>query len=111
MKIISNNMAKPTTIIWKGKEVSTDIFKEPIDKPVYLGSEKVRDDEVSDRENHGGIYQACYIYSSDHYAYWKNKYPNLHWTWGMFGENLTVTGLDERDVCVGDVYRVGETLV
>ncbi|MFH4966045.1 MOSC domain-containing protein [Gaetbulibacter sp. M235] len=111
MKIISTNIAKPTTIIWNGKEETTGIYKTPTNKPIYLGKTDVKNDEVTDRVHHGGFYKACYMFSSEQYPYWKNLYPHLDWSWGMFGENLTVSGFDETQVLLGDIYKVGEALV
>ena len=88
MKIISTNIAKPTTIIWNDKEVTTGIYKTPTSRPIFLGKEMVKGDEVSDRKVHAGEFKACYIFSEVHYAYWKFLYPDLDWGWGMFGENL-----------------------
>ncbi|MFT5435548.1 MAG: MOSC domain-containing protein YiiM [Ulvibacter sp.] len=111
MKIISTNIAKPATFIWNGKEETTGIFKKPTNKPIYLTKNDVLTDEVSDRLNHGGYYKACYIFSSEQYPYWKSLYPALNWSWGMFGENLTVSDFDETKVFLGDIYKVGEALV
>lgn len=111
MKIISTNIAKPTTILWREQQVKTGIYKLPVNQPIYLGKENVQGDEVSDRKVHSGIYKACYLFSADVYPYWKNLYPNLDWNWGMFGENLTVSGLDETQLCVGDIYKIGRALV
>jgi len=111
MKIISTNLATPTTIIWNGKEETTGIYKNPTNKPIFIGKSDVKNDEVSDREHHGGFYKACYMFSAEQYPYWKNLYPNLEWNWGMFGENLTVSEFDETQVYLGDIYKVGEALV
>jgi MOSC domain-containing protein YiiM len=111
MKIISTNISKPTTFIWKGKEEKTGIYKKPTDKPIFLTKNDVMGDEVSDRLHHGGYYKACYIFSAEQYPYWKELYPHLDWDWGMFGENLTVSGFDEREVYLGDVYRIGDVVV
>ncbi len=111
MKIISTNIAKPQTIIWRGKEVSTGIYKYPVENPLFLGLEDVKNDHVIDRRYHGGKDKACYLYSEKHYAYWKNLYPTLDWQWGMFGENLTVEGLDETQIRIGDIFKVGETKI
>jgi MOSC domain-containing protein YiiM len=111
MKIISTNIAKPRTFIWLGKEETTGIFKKPTKEPIYLTKNDVLNDEVSNRLNHGGYYKACYIFSSEQYPYWKSLYPTLDWSWGMFGENLTVSDFDERKVVLGDIYKVGEALV
>jgi MOSC domain-containing protein YiiM len=111
LKIISTNIAKPTTIIWNGAEEITGIYKKPTNEAIYLTRNDVIDDEVSDRLHHGGYYKACYIFSAEQYPYWKKLYPNLDWTWGMFGENLTVSGFDETQVFLGDIYKVGNALV
>jgi len=111
MKIISTNIGKPSTFIWKGKEETTGIFKKPTDKPIYLTKNDVLTDEVSNRLNHGGFYKACYIFSVEQYPYWKSLYPNLDWSWGMFGENLTVADFDEKKVYLGDIFKVGEATV
>ncbi len=111
MEIISTNIAKPTTIIWNGQETTTGIYKTATYAPIYLEKEAVRGDEISDRRVHGGIYKACYLFSSNQYAYWKNLYPNLNWDYGMLGENLTVKGLDETKILIGSIYKIGEALV
>lgn len=111
MKITSTNIAKPTTIIWNGKEVITGIYKTPTNAPIFLGASDVEGDEVTDRKHHGGEFKACYLFSEVHYAYWKNLYPNLDWHWGMFGENLTVSGLNEKEIHIGNIYKVGDTLI
>jgi MOSC domain-containing protein YiiM len=111
MKIISTNIAEPKTFLWKGKEVTTGLFKYAVNAPIFLGDEDVVNDHVIDRQYHGGVDKACYLYSADHYAYWQKLYPNLDLPWGMFGENLTVEGLQEDEVNIGDIYKIGETLV
>ncbi|EDP69473.1 MOSC domain protein [Flavobacteriales bacterium ALC-1] len=111
MKVISTNIAQPTTFIWQGKEVTTGIYKKPTDVSIFLGKEEVLGDEVSDRRVHGGEYKACYLFSANHYPYWRNMYPNLHWTYGMLGENLTVEDLDEKQLYIGDIYRLGKAIV
>ena len=111
MKIISTNIAKPTTFIWNGKEETTGIYKKPTGKPIFLTKNDVTNDEVTDRLHHGGYYKACYMFSAEQYPYWKDLYPNLDWSWGMFGENLTISGFDETQVFLGDIYKVGEALV
>lgn len=111
MKIISTNIAKPTTFIWNGKEETTGIYKKSIKDGIYLDFEGVHDDEVSDKKVHGGEFKACYLFSHDQYSYWEKKYPNLDWAEGMFGENLTISKLDERQITIGDIYEVGDAIV
>ncbi|TXE12079.1 MOSC domain-containing protein [Seonamhaeicola algicola] len=111
MKIIATNIAKPTTIIWNDKKITTGIYKKPTSTPIYLGKTDVKDDEVTDRKHHGGTFKACYLFSAEEYNYWKELYPNLDWNWGMFGENLTVEGLNEKTLVIGNIYKVGNALV
>ncbi|RJE72900.1 MOSC domain-containing protein [Reichenbachiella sp. MSK19-1] len=111
MEIVSTNIATSRTIVWNGKEEQTGIYKEPTDQPLYLGKADVKGDAVIDRKHHGGVDKACYLYSADHYPFWREKYPNLDLPYGMFGENLTVAGLDETKMIVGDVYQLGEAKV
>ncbi|MDX1758783.1 MAG: MOSC domain-containing protein [Arenibacter algicola] len=111
MKIISTNIGKATTFLWNGREEQTGIFKYPTDEPLFLGKIDVHKDTVIDREHHAGINKACYLFPSDRYPYWKGMYPELNWDWGMFGENLTVDGLDESIMRIGDIYKIGNAVV
>ena len=111
MKIISTNIGEPRIVNWKGKELKTGIFKYPVNHPIFLGSEDVENDHVIDRRFHGGIDKACYLYSADHYGYWKKLYPEPEMPFGIFGENLTVEGLHEAEINVGDTFKIGEAIV
>lgn len=111
MKIISTNIGSETTIEWKGQSITTGIYKKPVDGPIYLDAFAVRTDYINNKKVHGGIDKACYCYSLDYYDYWKSLYPDLDWTYGMFGENLTISELDESQIMIGDIYKVGEAIV
>lgn len=111
MQVISTNIGTSTTFEWNGKEEQTGIFKYPTTDSLLLRKNDVSKDTVIDRVHHAGINKACYLFSSDQYPYWKELYPNLEWDWGMFGENLTVEGLDESLMRIGDVYKIGGALV
>lgn len=111
MRIESINIATPRLIKWRGKDVQTGIFKQAVDHPVLLSSEGVQDDHVSDREFHGSPEMAAYLYSADCYPFWKEKYPELDWEFGMFGENFTISGLNEEDHYYGDTYECGESII
>ena len=111
MKVKSTNIGIRKTVDWRGNKVTTGIFKSPVQHPLHLGREIVSDDVIADRRVHGGVDKACYLFSTKHYDYWKGLYPQLDWDWGMFGENLSVEGLDESEVQLGDVYRLGSALV
>lgn len=111
MKIISTNIGEARTINWKGKEVKTGIFKLPVKQAIFLGKEDVENDQVIDRRYHGGIDKACYLYGTEQYKYWKKLYPELEMPWGMFGENLSVEGLQEANINIGDIFKIGEATV
>ncbi len=111
MRIISTNIAEICEIDWRGKKVKTGIYKLPVNEPILLGKEDVKNDHVVDRKHHGGVDKACYLYSKDHYRFWKERYPDLDWQWGMLGENLTVEGLDESKIYIGDIFGLGDAVV
>ncbi|MBT8311414.1 MAG: MOSC domain-containing protein [Flavobacteriaceae bacterium] len=111
MHVIAANIAQPALIEWKGKKEYTGIYKAAVDKAIFLGKEGVSGDAVADRRVHGGVDKACYLFSADHYDFWKAQYPLLDWDWGMFGENLSISGMDESKIRIGDVFQIGEALV
>ena len=111
MKVISTNISEAKTITWKGKEELTGIFKKPVNGGIYLGDTDVENDAVVDRKYHGGVDKACYLFTADIYDEWKALFPESDWSLGMFGENLTVALLDEREIYIGDQYQIGEALV
>ncbi len=111
MKVLAVNIGERKLVKWRGKAIETGIFKYPVDHPIHLENEDVVGDSVVDRRYHGGIEKACYIYSADHYPLWKEKYPELDWNCGMFGENITVKGMQERQIQIGDIYEIGECRV
>ncbi|MGB5172394.1 MOSC domain-containing protein [Eudoraea sp.] len=111
MRVISTNIGPLTKVNWHGKEIVTGIFKKPIDEPLMLQTDSVANDSIADPRVHGGQYKACYLFSSKYYNYWKRKYPHLEWGWGMFGENLTIEHLEERELRIGDIYEIGTALI
>lgn len=111
MKVISTNIAQPITVIKNGKSVKTGIYKTHVEDGITLGLTDVVGDAVMDREHHGGINKACYLYSADHYPFWQKKFPELDWENGMFGENLTIKGLNEAEIEIGDTFKVGTAII
>ncbi len=108
MKVVSVNIGERKKVSWRKKEIETGIYKFPVDKPIFLGSEDVKGDSVVDRKYHGGIEQAVYGYSEKHYNYFKKLHPDLDWQFGMFGENITFDDLNEEEITVGSTYQLGE---
>ena len=111
MKIISVNRGEARTVNWQKAEVQTGIFKYPVERAVFLGREDEVEDAVVDRKYHGGIDKAVYAYSLNHYPFWKERFPDLDWNYGMFGENLTIEGMEESKMLIGSIYKVGEVQI
>jgi MOSC domain-containing protein YiiM len=110
MRVISVNVGRPQAVEWQGRMVSTAIFKQPVAGPVALRGHNLAGDQQADLSVHGGRHKAVYLYASEHYAYWREQLPGVDLGWGMFGENLTVEGLDET-VAVGDTLEIGTALL
>ncbi len=98
-------------IQWRGREVVTSIFKSPVAGPAMLYRLNLEGDRQSDLENHGGKSKALYAYPAEHYQAWRKELPDLELSWGMFGENLTIEGLQEENTYIGDHFLVGRALV
>ncbi len=107
MKLVSVFVGRPVTVNWKEKAVSTSFFKQPVQGRVKVRTLNLDGDEQADLTVHGGINKAVYAYPSEHYAYWRHALPEIDIPWGTFGENLTVEGLLEASVNIGDRFRVG----
>jgi len=107
MKIISVNVGLPRLVLRNGEPVSTGIFKEPVNGRVKVRTLNLDGDRQSDLSVHGGPFKAVYVYPSEHYDFWKRELPDMDLPWGMFGENLTTTGLFETEVNIGDKFRIG----
>ncbi|HJP92176.1 MAG TPA: MOSC domain-containing protein [Pyrinomonadaceae bacterium] len=111
MKIISLNVGLPRLVLRDGEPVSTGIFKEPVAGRVRLRTLNLDGDRQADLSVHGGPYKAVYLYPSEHYEFWKRELPDMDLPWGVFGENLTTTGLFETETHIGDQFRIGSAEV
>lgn len=107
MKLISVCVGLPREVNWKGKPVTTGIFKQPVDGRVMMRSLNLDGDRQADLTVHGGVEKAVYAYPMEHYAYWRQEFPEEALPWGAFGENLTVEGLLESEINIGDRFRIG----
>jgi MOSC domain-containing protein YiiM len=107
MKLISVCVGLPREVNWKGKPVTTGIFKQPVPGRVMMRSLNLEGDQQADLTVHGGVEKAIYAYPMEHYAYWRQELPDEDFSWGAFGENLTVEGLSETIVNIGDLFRIG----
>jgi MOSC domain-containing protein YiiM len=111
MKLISLNVGLPREIAWHGKLVETGIFKRPVAEPVMMRTLNLDGDQQADLSVHGGVDKAVYAYPSEHYEYWRGELPDVDFSWGVFGENLTTEGLFEDSVYLGDRYKIGKAEV
>jgi MOSC domain-containing protein YiiM len=111
MKLISVNVSLPRTVSIAHKPVTTGIFKEPVPGKVRVRTLGLAGDGQADLQNHGGIHKAVYSYPFEHYEYWSRELGRNDFISGQFGENLTVEGLTEDQVHVGDVFRIGQVLL
>lgn len=110
MEVVSLNVGKPITVDYRGKPLETGIYKNPAAGPVQLGLEGFDGDGQADRVNHGGPDRAVCVYPIEHYAYWE-EHLGRKLDYSAFGENITVSGLLETDVCIGDVYEIGSAVL
>ncbi len=90
---------------------STAAVKEPVPGPIWLGREGLAGDEHADLQHHGGPDKAILVYSAGHYPLWREEIFHHALPPGAFGENFTVDGVDESDICIGDIYSLGAVVV
>ena len=107
MKLISVNVGLPREVNWKGKTVTTGIFKEPVNDRVMVRVLNLDGDRQADLTVHGGLDKAVYVYPFEHYDYWRSELPDTELTLGIFGENFTTTGLKEEELNIGDRFQIG----
>jgi MOSC domain-containing protein YiiM len=111
MNLLSVNVSMPKEVPYKGKTVTTGIFKEPVGGRVMLREFNLDGDGQADLKAHGGPHKAVYVYSIENYDYWKSELGRDDFTFGQFGENFTVEGMLDDDIHIGDQFRVGDALV
>jgi len=109
LRVISINVGVPKEVDWSGHKVLTGIYKSPVKGRVAVRVYNVEGDTQADLKHHGGAEQAVYAYPAENYAFWRDQLPGAELPWGTFGENLTVTGLSEDEVMIGDQFRIGST--
>lgn len=111
MKLLSVTVGRPRPVPYRDDVISTGIYKEPVNGPVWVRQLNLEGDGQADLKVHGGEHKAVYAYPSEHYAFWSRELHRNDLGYGQFGENLTVEGLIEDAVHIGDVYRIGEALL
>lgn len=110
MKLMSVNVAQPVAVQHGRRMITTGIFKKPVTGAVRARRSNLEGDGQADLKNHGGEHKAVYAYSLDHYAYWRRVLDRKEMDYGLFGENLTIAGLDESESCLGDQLQIGSAL-
>ena len=109
-RLLSVNVGLPREILWRGKTVYTSVWKEPVQGRRLVRRLNVDGDAQGDTAGHGGEHRAVFVYQMDSYHYWQRELKRNDFTFGQFGENFTVEGLADSEVCVGDRYRIGSAL-
>src|SRR5665213_1385148 len=109
-RLLSVNVGLPRDIAWQGKTVHTGIWKAPVEGRRMVRRLNIEGDGQGDLNGHGGERRAVLVYQTDSYRYWQNRLGRNDFAYGQFGENFTVDGLPDAEVCVGDRYRIGGAL-
>ena len=105
--LVSVNVGTPKSVQWKDKTVYTSVWKTPVDGPVMARHLNLDGDKQGDLASHGGEHRAVMVYQTESYEFWKTHLHRDDLEPGAFGENFTVTGLADHDVCIGDRYQIG----
>lgn len=111
MKVRSVNISLSKQVQYKDKNIATGIFKQPVSGRIAVNQVNLAGDQQVDLENHGGEHKAVYGFASEHYPFWQHKLALDDLAFGQFGENLTIDGLDEKRLCIGDQIQVGQTIL
>jgi ferredoxin-NADP reductase/MOSC domain-containing protein YiiM len=109
-RLLSVNVGLPRDVSWQGRTVHTGIWKAPVKGPCMVRRLNIDGDGQGDLAGHGGERRAVFVYQMDSYRYWQNHLGRSDFTYGQFGENFTVDGLSDIEVCIGDRYRIGGAL-
>jgi ferredoxin-NADP reductase/MOSC domain-containing protein YiiM len=106
--LVSVNVGMPADVQWRGKTVHTGIYKSPVAGRVMVRRLNIDGDGQGDLNGHGGEQRAVMVYQTESYEHWKNHFGRDELAPGSFGENFTVDGLTDDEVCIGDRYRIGD---
>ncbi len=109
-RLLSVNVGLPQDVAWHGQTVHTAVWKRPVDGPNQVRRLNIDGDGQGDLAGHGGEHRAVFVYQVGSYRYWQGQLGRDDFEYGQFGENFTVSGLDDDQVCIGDRYQIGEAL-
>jgi ferredoxin-NADP reductase/MOSC domain-containing protein YiiM/ferredoxin len=107
-KLLSVNVGLPRDVAWQGKTIHTAVWKKPVEGPRMVRKINVDGDGQGDLAAHGGEHRAVFVYQIDSYRYWERELGRSDFVHGQFGENFTVDGLADEEVCIGDRFQIGE---
>jgi ferredoxin-NADP reductase/MOSC domain-containing protein YiiM len=109
-RLLSVNVGLPQDVSWHGRTVHTGVWKRPVDGPRQVRRLNIDGDGQGDLAGHGGEHRAVFVYQMESYRYWQGQLGRDDFEYGQFGENFTITGLADDQVCIGDRYQIGEAL-
>ena len=109
-QLVSVNVGLPREVAWRGEKVYTGIWKQAVQGRTAVRRLNVEGDGQGDLAGHGGEQRAVMVYQMEAYRYWEAQFHRNDFSFGQFGENFTVDGLPDDEVCVGDRYRIGSAL-
>ena len=109
-RLLSVNVGLPRDVSWQGEKVFTSVWKEPVQGRGKVRRLNVDGDGQGDLSGHGGEHRAVLVYQMESYRYWEQQLGRTDFIFGQFGENFTVEGLPDGEVCIGDRYRIGRAL-
>jgi ferredoxin-NADP reductase/MOSC domain-containing protein YiiM len=108
--LLSVNVGVPRNVAWQGRTVYTGVWKQPVHGRRMVRRLNIDGDGQGDLEGHGGEHRAVLVYQIDSYHYWRRELGRDDFTYGQFGENFTVDGPADQEICIGDRYRIGQAL-
>ncbi|GAB7527263.1 MOSC domain-containing protein [Paraburkholderia sp. 2C] len=109
-RLLSVNVGLPRNIEWKGRTVYTGIWKDPVQGRCRASRLNLAGDGQGDTAGHGGEQRAVFVYQIESYRHWQQQLHRSDFTYGQFGENFTIEGLPDSEVCIGDRYRIGDAV-
>jgi ferredoxin-NADP reductase/MOSC domain-containing protein YiiM len=109
-RLLSVNVGLPQDLTWHGRTVYTAVWKKPVQGPLQARRLNLDGDGQGDLAGHGGEQRAVFVYQIESYQYWQDQLGRDDFEYGQFGENFTVAGLGDDQVCIGDRYRIGDAL-
>jgi MOSC domain-containing protein YiiM len=109
-RLLSVNVGLPRDVAWRGKTVHTAVWKTPVQGRRVARRLNIDGDGQGDLAGHGGEHRAVFVYQIDSYRYWQAQLGRSDFSYGQFGENFTVDGLPDGEVCIGDRYRIGSAV-